>query len=160
DAPAAWAICTTPKPVSENNAVSTDCILTSQVGVPGNALIVDATLPQDACARFGPDPPPSPPGQPPLRPVDPDVTGGYYQPAPSLLQADPGHYIEGFGLPRITCNLADAAIDVATEFRDRYHTNQNPQIAQVAISLDGTTSVDVPASVHVGQVVTFLVGWP
>src|SRR5262249_26091750 len=106
------------------------------------------------------DPPPSPPGQPPLRPVDADVTGGYYQPVRSLLQDTPGHYIESFALPRITCNLADAPFDVAAEFRARYVANKNPTIARITMSVDGTTRVDVPADVRAGQDVTFAVAWP
>ena len=160
-APASWAICTTPKPVSVNNAVSDDCVYDAQQAVTGAGLLVQATVPVDACSVFGPDPPQSAPGQPPLRPTDPDPTGGYFQPIRSLIEDDPQakHYIEGFGLPRITCNLADAPIDVATAFREQYHANQNPVIARVLVSLDGVHGVELPATVPAGQEVTFEVLW-
>jgi len=161
DAPASWAVCTTSKPVSQNNAVSDDCIFEAQNPVPTRALSVDVTVPTDACARFGPDPPQSKPGEPPLRPVDPDPTGGYYQPVRSLLEIAPKQYIASIGLPRITCNLADAPIDVALAFRDRYVTNTNPVIATVLLSSDGVKGVDVTTvqQVHAGAEVTFLVRW-
>ena len=160
-AKASWAICTTPKPVSVNNAVSDDCVFDAQQSVAGQGLVVQAMVPMDACSVFGPDPPQSPPGQPPLRPTDPDPTGGYFQPIRSLLQDDPQakHFIEGFGLPRITCNLPDAPVDVATAYREQYTANKNPVIARVLVSLDGTTAVDVPATVPSGQEATFEVLW-
>jgi hypothetical protein len=159
DAPASWAICRTPRPLSQNNVVSDDCVFEGQQTLPDKGLMVAATLPGDACQLYGPDPPPTPPGAPALRPVDPDVTGGYYQPVRTLLQIQPGDYIAGFARTRITCNLADAPIDVATEFRQRYHANTNPVIGRVLISLDGATSVDVPADVPAGATVTLLVRW-
>jgi hypothetical protein len=160
-APASWAICTTPKPVSVNNAVSDDCVFDAQTAVSGHGLVVQATIPMEACSLFGPDPPQSPPGQPPLRPTDPDPTGGYFQPIRSLLEDDPQakHFIEGFGLPRITCNLPDAPIDVATAFREQYTANKNPVIARVLVSIDGATGVDVPAPVPSGKEVTFELLW-
>jgi hypothetical protein len=158
---ASWAICTTPKPVSVNNAVSDDCVFDAQTSVPGQGLMISATVPMDACSLFGPDPPQSPAGQPPLRPTDPDPTGGYYQPIRSLLEDDPStkHFIEGFGLPRITCNLPDAPVDVATAYREQYTANKNPVIAQVLVSLDGATGVPLPATVPAGKEVTFEVLW-
>jgi hypothetical protein len=158
---ASWAICTTPKPVSVNNAVSDDCVYLGQQAVTGSGLVVQATVPMDACSLFGPDPPQSPPGQPPLRPTDPDPTGGYYQPIRSLLEDDvqAKHFIEGFGLPRITCNLPDASVDVATAYRQQYTPNKNPVIARVLVSIDGVTGVDVPTTVAAGKQVTFEVLW-
>jgi len=161
DAPASWAICTTPRPVSQNNAVADDCVFTAQESIPTRALAVEAVLPLDTCARFGPDPPTSAPGQPPLRPVDPDPTGGYFQPVRSLLQDTPGHYVAAFGLPRITCNLADAPVEIAVDFRTRYKANKNPVINGVAVSTDGATSVDARgAQIKAGALVTFVTRWP
>jgi hypothetical protein len=160
DAPATWAICTTPKPVSVNNIVSDQCVFEAQDTLPAHKLTVSATIPMDACSLFGPDPPQAAPGQPPLRPTDPDATGGYFQPVRALFQLGPDHYIGGFALPRITCNLPDAPSDVAVAFRDTYTPNQNPVIARVLVSIDGATSVDLPADVPAGHEVTFVVLWP
>src|SRR5262249_23753708 len=44
DAPAAWAICTTPKPVSVDNAVSDDCVFEAQDALPDHKLVVTAML--------------------------------------------------------------------------------------------------------------------
>jgi hypothetical protein len=137
DEPVQWGFCKSPKPLSENNAVSSEC-LAEGTEVIAEAPTVTAALPSDSCARFGPDTPPSPPGQPPLRPRDPDVTGGYYQPVRALLQAVDGAAEQvSFGLERIRCNLAGAPIEVVQEFRRRYQPNQNPALLDVRGSAAG-----------------------
>lgn len=137
DEPVEWGFCKSPKPLSENNSVSRECLAEGTEPIAA-APSVSAPLPNDGCARFGPDTPPSPPGQPPLRPRDPDVTGGYYQPVRALLQAASGTGEQvSFGLERIRCNLAGAPIEVAQEFRRRYLPNQNPALLEVRGSVGG-----------------------
>ncbi|MCU1277587.1 MAG: hypothetical protein JWM53_1133, partial [bacterium] len=119
-----WSLCVTPKPLDENNVVSTACL--SDAGVmPVAAATPSAmtTVPANACALFGPDPPPQMMGQPPLRPRDPDVTGGYYQPLRLVDGA-----VTGFALERVTCNLAQAGADLAVQYGMTYHANANPSL--------------------------------
>jgi len=123
DAALDWALCTAPKPPAEDNAVSVDCLGEGAAVPLGRAATVTAPIPADACARFGPDTPPQPPGSPPLRPRDPDVTGGYYQPVRARLGA-----LTAFALFRITCNLPGATAEVAAEYRARYPANNNPRL--------------------------------
>ena len=107
--PIDWSLCLTPKPLDENNIVSTAC-LGGDMGIDTVATgspSAMATVPANACALFGPDPPPQMMGQPPLRPRDPDVTGGYYQPL-RLVDGD----TVGFALERVTCDLAQAGADL------------------------------------------------
>jgi hypothetical protein len=143
---AQWKYCNTPKPLDENNIVAAGCLDSSGPELPpiGSGASVSAALPLNACQLFGPDPPPPMQGKPPLRPRDPDVSGGYYQP---LRIDDSG--AEGFGLQRITCNLAAAGAEIAIDFAKRYLPNQNPTLADVAIP-----------ELHVGQTVTFTASWP
>jgi hypothetical protein len=87
------------------------------------------------------------PGLPPLRPRDPDVSGGYYQPLRIVVDG-----VTAFGLERITCNLAAAGADIAIAFAARYTPNQNPTLLPLAASapLDA-----IPA----GATLTFTASW-
>jgi hypothetical protein len=112
-----------------------------------------ATVPANACALFGPDPPPQMMGQPPLRPRDPDVTGGYYQPL-RLVDGE----VTGFALERVTCDLAQAGADLAVEYAATYHANANPSLQPLTATAGGApvALTAIPA----GSVIDFSVGWP
>ena len=128
-----WSFCTAPKPLDENNSVADACLGASALlPIADQPGAVSATVPLDACQRFGPDPPPQQPGQPPLRPRDPDVSGGFYQPI--RVERD-GELT--FASLRIVCNLPSASPEVAQAFRAQYVANQNPTIAAVSATLDG-----------------------
>jgi hypothetical protein len=72
---------------------------------------------------------------PPGRPVDPDPTGGYYQPV-ELIAPSPRGPVLGIEEARIGCGLPlGASPDVAAAFASRYHVNANPAIASLT-SLD------------------------
>ena len=149
-----WALCTTPKPLDENNVVASACLTDAGVmPVAGGTPMATATVPANACALFGPDPPPSPPGQPPLRPRDPDVTGGYYQPL-RLQEGD----VTGFALERVTCDLAQAGADLAVEYAMTYQANANPTLQPMTATVDGAPAAldALPA----GAAVDFAVSWP
>jgi hypothetical protein len=138
----AWAYCTAPKPLGENDVVARGCV-EDAVAPFGGA----APIPDDACAIYGPDPPPGD-----YRPRDPDSSGGYYQP----VRAEIGGAI-AFGLERVTCNLANAPADVAHDFATRYHANANPKIATVSAAVAGApVAFDaVRAGAHVVMSVTW-----
>jgi len=149
DPAAEWAFCTAQRPLTENNIVSPDCTGEGKtVDLGGPSASIQAETPMDACALFGPDTKSAEPGQPPLRPRDPDVTGGYYQP---LRVRVPEVNDFAFGLERVTCNLANAPIEVAQEFVRRYRPNQNPMLREVT---------PVPGSrVAPGERVTLEASW-
>jgi hypothetical protein len=135
-----WDACTVPKSSVENNAVARGCY--DALGPPlpeQDGAAASGPLPLDACARFGPDPPPGD-----ARPRDADLTGGYYQPiivrGPSSLAAH---------LQRILCNPRNAPVDVARELAAGYVPNQNP--AEPALELDATPQ---DSSVQAGAIVT------
>jgi hypothetical protein len=141
--PPAWALCTAPKPPTEDNAVATGC-LADQVVELGTGPSTTATIPSDACTLFGPDVPPGG-----FRPRDPDPTGGFYQP----VRATTGDAGVAFGFTRITCNLAGAPGDVAHDYQTMYVANANPVlhpivVAQAARDADValTASWDAPES--------------
>ena len=173
--PALWAICSTPKPPIETNAVNRACL--DGVALPGqfgeSLDTYSAPMPSDACTNFGPITPPAQAGQPPIRPRDPDVTGGYYLPVrvslwipedlrqPGMAGADT---LVSFGLERISCGLANVSGFWSRQFNETYTLNQNPRLAGVNL-IDNATSTTValvPAVVsHVGQgqTVTLEASW-
>jgi hypothetical protein len=93
------------------------------------------------------------PGEPDPRPHPADATGGYYQP----LRVDLAG-ATSIALPRIRCNLAGASLDVATEFRARYHANTNPTLGPLGASAGGAPLL--LDAIPRGAVVTLTVGWP
>ncbi len=141
-----WAFCTAPKPVNENNAVAVGCLGEQSITpIATGVAAAKGNIPYDACQRFGPDPPPQETGKPMLRPRDPDVTGGFYQPV--RVRRD---MITVFALERITCNLASAGAEIAIDFAQRYHANKNPKLLPLVFSTD---------RIQAGQPVTLTTGW-
>jgi hypothetical protein len=136
-APAEWAFCTSPKPLTENDVVGADCLDGAALAF-GYGPTVTGKVPASACQLFGPDPPPGG-----FRPRDPDPTGGYYQPVRALATGAPT-----IALSRLTCNLGDAPADVAADFGRRYRANANP-----------TFHVDVPAPLARGARVVLRARW-
>jgi hypothetical protein len=132
--PLEWAYCSSPKPLTENNSVSSACL----EGAGTSSETFTAPIPGDACALFGPDPPPGG-----FRPRDPDVTGGYYQP----LRARTGTQT-AFLLQRVRCNLASAPVEIASAYAQTYRENQNPKLLPLAL-----------APVKAGAAVRFEIGW-
>jgi hypothetical protein len=131
-----WAFCATAKPLAENDVVGADCLADAIRPIATGAQ-VEATLPTDACALFGPEPPPG------ARPRDADVTGGFYQPVRAQLGAEPA-----IARLRVSCNLGGVAAEAAADFKARYHANQNPKLA-----------LDVPKTVAPGARVTLHASW-
>ncbi len=128
---ASWAFCLSAKLLTENGAVSAVCLSDAVLPLAERAATVEAVTPSDACALFGPDV-----ASADLRPRDPDVTGGYFQPVRVTLLEQQEAKV-AFGMQRITCNLGNAAADVARDFGVRYVANRNPELAALTASRDG-----------------------
>ncbi len=146
DPPAGWAFCATPKLLTENGAASAACLAG---GVRPIAEPSTAAIPTDACSLFGPVV-----SSAELRPRDPDVTGGFYQPVRVTT-------LEGavaFGLQRITCPLANAAADITAELGRRYVANENPELEPLVATRAGSpVALD---SIPRGETITFRARWP
>ena len=170
DARAEWDICQTPKPPAESNAVASACTGAPDAGAAVEGQTFTAALPTKACQLFGPIAPPPVAGQPPVRPRDPDGTGGYYLPVQVYLPALPTIALSGFALERITCNLANAPSSAIADYNNRYQPNRDPIIDHADLvdavgdrqSLEGGTpsvpagaTVTVEASLGAGSEETF-----
>ena len=173
-----WATCDQPKPPIENNSVSVKCLdLDALPGVPGpTPSTFKAPIPDEACATFGPTPPPSEPGEPPIRARDQDVTGGYYVPIRASVvvpetQRRPGMATEdsiiSFTHQRVSCGIAKVGQGPYLEYIANYKLNTNPKIAGLKLSLDGTELLDIPAkqagvapiAIKPGSEITLYAGW-
>jgi hypothetical protein len=118
-----WTLCMRRPEVAAYNSVSDACLPPAGEGLryAGRATTIDVTVPNEACAVFGSEPPPPQGSDPPSRPIDPDMTGGYYQP----IRVSAGEAL-GFGAIRLSCALLHAPAEIARAFRERYVQNRNP----------------------------------
>ncbi len=148
-APLAWSFCGAPKPLTENNVVSSACLAAASLAAAGAGPSITAATPARACALFGPE---APPGG--FRPRDPDVTGGYYQP----LRVDLDGAAPAFVLARVTCALANASSDVATEYAAAYVGNANPHLLALEARGEDGGAIALDA-VPAGARVALAVGW-
>lgn len=136
-----WAWCATPKPPTENNSVDPACFGAGATAITAGGATQTVTLPADGCRLFGPESP-----GPGLRPRDPDITGGYYQPVILHLGA-----ARAVGLVRLRCPLAQAPLAVAQRFAAEYSPNANP-----TFSLDAEEGAAVRLRVRAEPPETYL----
>ena len=152
-----WALCNARRPLAELGPVNRLCLEKTNKSLVslGEGPSVSGGPPDDACRRFGPEPPLAQPGQPTGRVVDPDLTGGYYQPL-RILPADAGAELSLLQL-RLRCGLAGATQQQAAEYRKRYKPNVAPAVLE--LTADGAT-VAAPRMVAAGTAVALRVAWP
>jgi hypothetical protein len=130
--PITWDFCSARNPLANLGPVSPEC------QDPGDANLVSmgsgpqasGTIPAIACRQFGPEVPEVVGNETPGRPVDPDPTGGYYQPVSLFLPASSGMITSSYGT-RISCGLAEGSSDQANDYLARYHLNVNPAVASL-----------------------------
>lgn len=137
DAQASWGLCRSARSTTETGSVPESCVAGDADSV-GLAAEASVRLPADSCAVFGPDVSSG------SRPPDADATGGYQQPI-RVAWND----VLAFGSVRLACRLADAPLDVARAFEQKYVRNANP-----------TFDVEAPAGVEAGAEVVIRAAWP
>ncbi len=159
-----WGLCLARKPLTELGPVNPVCLQPpgsqpSDVLTPlGTADSVPATVPMDACRLFGPSLPDAMNGQPAGRPVDPDPTGGFYQPVTVTLAET---NVTSLGDVRIFCPPSGLDQDQAADFNANYRLNQNPVVDSVALVDDSGNQTPIADTVSVaqGQTVHFSASW-
>jgi hypothetical protein len=141
-----WGLCIARKPLTELGPVNPVCIQAPSAGSKdivdlGSATTVTAKLPMDACRLFGPSLPEPMNGEPAGRPVDPDPTGGYYQPiSVTLLDSR----VTSMGSVRIFCPPSGLDQLQAAEFNATYRNNQGPRIDALSARTDSGESLPIP----------------
>lgn len=155
-----WSFCTARKALAETGPVASRCLEPESADLVAIASGIDVTgtLPDDACSLFGPNPPPPEEGEPAGRPADPDITGGYYQPAIGFGE-DGGVTLVS---ARVRCGLANVNQETYVAWNLAYVSNQNPAVA--GLSLDGSDVPEdgsgAPPTVAAGSKVTLAASWP
>jgi hypothetical protein len=149
---ASWAFCSAPKLLTENGAAGAACLGSDVRPIAEGTPAAVAAMPADACALFGPEV-----ASAELRPRDPDITGGYYQPVRVTVFERDATAV-AFGLERIGCALANAAADVTADFGRRYVANTNPELGPLVITHDGVPVA--PDAIPRGARVTMRASWP
>jgi hypothetical protein len=161
DVPVDWAFCNARKPLAELGPVSPQCL---QLGgdwfVPiGVGTQATGAVPAIACKQFGPEVPQPLPHQPPGRPVDPDPTGGYYQPLRVVVPSRTGDVL-GVGETRLSCGLAGTP-DQVVEFNHHFTPNANPAIESLTAGGAPLSTDDkgVTNPVHGGESLVLSATW-
>jgi hypothetical protein len=149
-----WAFCDAPKPLTEDNVVSSACLGDGALTGIGTGPTVTAAMPGDACSHFGPDTSSSA-----FRPRDPDITGGYYQPLRADLVAAAGSAATSFDLARIHCDLASASAASASAFAAAYTSNQNPQLLPLRATLAASGAAVDPGALPASAQVLLQASW-
>ena len=165
-----WALCTARKPLAASGPIAEACLAPAGPDLQdlGNSATAVAAIPKDACQVFGPTPPTQKTGEPALRPVNPDTTGGYYQPVRLLTQLSSNDSEYDVGVTRLLCGIAAGANQQqSAEFNKDYRANQNPDIQQVSFTQGGgaptivdTTGSFETLSVPRNEQLNFEVTWP
>jgi hypothetical protein len=161
--PVHWDYCNERNPLSNLGPVAVQCV------EPGNSALqpiglgesASAPLPTLACSDFGPNPPAAAAGQPAGAPVDPDTTGGYYQPVSVFLPGTGGTQIVLYDM-RLSCGFAGANEQSQGVLQARYHLNDNPAVASLMagsspLSADTTGKTNTVAA---NQSLELEVAWP
>jgi len=167
DPPIDWALCRERKPLTELGPIHPACFVASSpelVPLGAGAEVVGTVFP-DACRLFGPNPPEAKKGEPAGRPVDPDLTGGFYLPARLLVVA---HDRETYatGQTRLACDPGRVTPEQSREFRRRYRPNENPAIERLVLSRGSheetvapLSAAEPPVRVGRGETVILRVSW-
>ncbi len=164
-----WAFCNERKPLTELGPVAPACLVPSgpSLTLLGAGPSAAGALPPEGCRVFGPDPPQAKPGETAGRPVDPDPSGGYYQPLRLLYGINGGSERYALGGTRLLCGLAGANQATAAEFGRRYRRNANPALTSLrALAPDGSAVAISPPSepiswrVAPGTSVRLVAAWP
>lgn len=127
-----WRVCLARKPLTELGPVNPVCLEPRPAATDVQRLpsgeTADFMLDQDVCRSFGPLRPTPMAGEPAGRPVDADITGGFYQPIVGTLEGT-----VTLGAVRITCDPVNVNRDQALEYKERYRPNEAPRIASVEL---------------------------
>lgn len=164
-----WALCLAQKPLASSGSIAEECLVRSspKLSELGSSSSVEATVPSDSCQRFGPTTPTQNPGEPPLRAVDPDTTGGFYQPVRLFSDFGGGNSAYEVGVTRLLCGVGSGVTqEQAATFAKNYRANENPRIGQVSVirANNATSLIDLSgasvATVAPGEALTLDVAWP
>jgi hypothetical protein len=126
-----WNYCNARNPLSNLGPVNTACVVPGNAALQpiGTGLAASGSVPGLACSNFGPNAPAGMDGGAGGQPVNPDSTGGYYQPVSAFLKM-PSPY-DTIYFMRLSCGFAGANEASQGILAARYHLNTNPEVASL-----------------------------
>lgn len=136
-APVEWSVCLRARRTEERTSVTATCL----GGDDLEPVESNTTVLADACARFGPVPPPTEGDADPLRPTDPDPTGGYFLPVRASVTPEGGSEVTAFGFVRIRCDLAGATRSIFMAYQEQYKENTNPALGEIRLNDEVATEL-------------------
>lgn len=159
----AWAACGARPSLAEPEPVAVTCLTdeSDRLTPLDFGEQVTWTVAKDACSVFGPNPPTAKEGQPAGRPVDPDITGGWYLPirVDGLTPSDDATVYRA----RLRCPLSGAGPEEAAHFVQGYRVNTPPDLAQLRVRRQSgqveTVDLTQPLKLAPGETVTWLAGF-
>jgi hypothetical protein len=160
-----WELCVARKPLTELGPVTPACVTefrtkSDALDPLGTGGEVALTLAADVCRQFGPlQPPPEPGSDVSGRAVDPDSTGGFYQPV--MLGLSEVDEEPALAAVRIQCGAANLPQEELIELNQGYRPNENPEFAALELRVDDEVVevTDAPVTVPVGETVEWNVRW-
>lgn len=168
EASLSWGHCNLRKPLAELGPVHPGCLSDDPAAFDplGSGTSVTGQIPRQACRRFGPDIPEPVAGEPSGRPVDPDSSGGFYQPV--VVRAETGETSSwSIGSTRISCGIAGATPAQLSEMARTYVPNANPALEGVQMRRGDTWEPLFPSdppsdanTVEAGETVVLRAAWP
>lgn len=139
-----WSLCALRKPLTEPGPVAEECIESfgaesEHLTELGQGPSVTGFLPSDVCRFFGPLPPRVTGSEDAVgRPVEPDQTGGYYQPV-LVGSEDQEAASPELGAIRLLCGGANLPKEELIEFNQGYRPNENPEIQEGFLERPGAS---------------------
>jgi len=145
-----WSVCKARKPLTELGSVAPECLAgeSGAVQSAGEGFEIETQIASDVCRVYGPLAPAAQAGSTVTgRPVDPDASGGFYQPIVLSVAGQPT--IAGV---RVACGVTDLPQTESITFNQGYRPNENPVIERVdavsggvssELSADGATTLTV-----------------
>jgi len=154
------SFCHARKSLAELGPVAPECLQEGSIELEplGRGQSVVGVIERSACSVFGPRRPAAEAGQPAGRPVDPDPTGGFYQPVLAALPGQPST----LGGVRLDCGLPGADRDQVIEYNQRHRPNRNPRLQSVDVFRDGAylgIAEGTPFAVGAGEQVELRAVW-
>lgn len=159
-----WAHCLDRKPLAELGPVSPRCFdgEAEWLRPLGTGSEVAAILPSNGCRNFGPEVPEASVDEPSGRPVDPDASGGFYQPVILEVENENTGRLHAIGQTRLSCGIAGVTPDILGAYQRRYVSNSNPAVAGLLVDGQRWKEGDpLPGTqvVSPGQTVELRVHW-
>lgn len=160
-----WDYCNARNPLKNLGPVNAECVHAGESALVrfGTGLEARGALPTLGCSDFGPNAPPAIDGGPGGQPVNPDSTGGYYQPVSVFLpQGDGGMPADTLYFMRLSCGFAGANEAAQGALTARYHLNENPEVRSLTAGGKSfvTRGNGPPNPVTRGTKMTLEVAWP